>query len=65
MIYEKTNYKLGENIYKSIEIITNSTKETISISTNLLSQLSNLFDSIEDDITSEIISEAGKLNKIK
>ena len=62
MIYEKTNYKLGENIYKSIEIITNSTKETISISTNLLSQLSNLFDSIEDDITSEIISEAGKLN---
>ena len=62
MIYEKTNYKLGENIYKSIEIITNSTKETISISTNLLSQLSNLFDSIEDDITSEIISEAGKIN---
>ena len=62
MIYEKTNYKLGENIYKSIEEITNSSKETISISTNLLSQLSNLFDSIEDDITSEIISEAGKLN---
>jgi len=62
MIYEKTNYKLGENIYKSIEEITNSSKETISISTNLLSQLSNLFDSIEDDITSEIISEAGKIN---
>ena len=62
MIYEKTNYKLGENIYKSIEDITNSSKETISISTNLLSQLSNLFDSIEDDITSEIISEAGKIN---
>jgi len=62
MIYEKTNYKLEENIYKSIETITNSSKETINISTNLLSQLSNLFESIEDDITSEIITEAGKIN---
>ena len=59
---EESNYILGENIYKLIEKITNYSNETITISTNLLSHISSLFDSIEDDLTSEIIIEAEKIN---
>lgn len=59
---EKMNYIIGENVYKTIENLTNYTKEIIGSSTNLISELSSLFESIEDDITSEILSDAGKIN---
>ena len=59
---DESNYILGENIYKLIEKITNYSDEAITISTNLLSQISNLFESIEDEVTSEIINEAGSIN---
>ena len=50
MHYAKPNYKLGENIYKLIDDITQASTTTIEISSNLLFQLSNLFESIEDEI---------------
>lgn len=59
---EKMNYIIGENVYKTIENLTNYSKEIIGSSTNLISELSSLFESIEDDITSEILSDAGKIN---
>ena len=59
---DESNYILGENIYKLIEKITTYSDEAITISTNLLSQISNLFESIEDEVTSEIINEAGSIN---
>jgi chromosome segregation ATPase len=62
MLKNKPNYKLGENIYKSIDKVTNSSKEILTSSTNLITLLSNLFESIEDDVTSEILIEAGKIN---
>ena len=62
MYIEKYNFKFGDNIYKSIDLLTNSSNEIITTSTNLITLLSNLFDSIEDDITHEIQTEAGKIN---
>ena len=62
MYISKLNYKLGENIYKSIDQITLESANIITTSSNLILQLSNLFESIEDDITHEIISEMGEIN---
>ena len=62
MFKEKLNYIIGENIYDKIDKLTNSSKEIIGSSTNLISQLSSLFESIEDDIVSGILSDAGKIN---
>ena len=62
MYKTKTSYSIEENVYKKIDILTNSSKEIIGTSTNLISQLSTLFESIEDDITTGILSDAGKIN---
>ena len=62
MHYAKPNYKLGENIYKLIDDITQASTTTIEISSNLLFQLSNLFESIEDETTHEIITQMGEIN---
>ena len=62
MHISKLNYKLGENIYKSIDEITLESSNIITISSNLIIELSSLFESIEDDITHEIISEMGEIN---
>ena len=62
MYISKLHYKLGENIYKSIDQITLESANIITTSSNLMLQLSNLFESIEDDITHEIISEMGEIN---
>lgn len=59
---EKLTYIMNDNIYKSIDNITASSKEIITTSTNLISELSTLFESIEDDVTLEILSDAAKLN---
>ena len=53
---------MNDNIYKSIDNITASSKEIITTSTNLISELSTLFESIEDDVTLEILSDAAQLN---
>ena len=58
----KLSYIIGENVYKKIDTLTNSSKEIIGSSTNLITQLSILFESIEDDITLEILSDAEKIN---
>ena len=62
MYNEKPKFNLGENVYISIDKITISSKEIMNTSTNLISHLSNLFESIEDDLTSEILGDAGKIN---
>ena len=62
MHISKPNYKLGENIYKSIDEITLESSNIITISSNLIVELSSLFESIEDDITNEIISQMGEIN---
>ena len=62
MHISKPNYKLSENIYKSIDSITSESSNIITISSNLILELSSLFESIEDDITHEIISEMGEIN---
>ena len=59
---EKLTYIMNDNIYKSIDNITASSKEIITTSTNLISELSTLFESIEDDVTLEILSDAAQLN---
>ena len=58
----KTNYIIEENIYKSIDNLTNSSKDIIITSTNFLSQLTSLLESIEEDEILEILSDAGKIN---
>ena len=58
----KTNYIIEENVYKSIDNITNSSKDIIITSTNFLSQLTSLLESIEEDEILEILSDAGKIN---
>ena len=62
MYKEKLSYIIGENVYKKIDLLTNSSKEIIGTSTNLITQLSILFESIEDDTISEILSDSGKIN---
>ena len=62
MYIGKINYIIEENIYKSIDNLTNSSKDIINTSTNLISQLSTLFESIEDETTIEILTDAGKIN---
>ena len=62
MYIGKMNYIIEENVYKSIDTLTNSSKDIINTSTNLISQLSTLFESIEDDVTLEILTDAGKIN---
>ena len=62
MYNEKPKFNLGENVYISIDKITISSKEIMNTSTNLISHLSNLFESIEDDLTFEILGDAGKIN---
>ena len=62
MKIQKMNYIIGENVYKKIDILTNSSKDIIGTSTNLISDLSTLFESIEDDTTFGILSDAGKIN---
>ena len=62
MYIGKMNYIIEENVYKSIDNLTNSSKDIINTSTNLISQLTTLFESIEDDVTLEILSDAGKIN---
>ena len=58
----KTNYIIEENVYKSIDNLTNSSKDIIITSTNFLSQLTSLLESIEEDEILEILSDAGKIN---
>ena len=58
----KLSYIIGENVYNSINNLTNYSKEIIGTSTNLITELSKLFDQIEDEVTSEILSEASKIN---
>ena len=58
----KTNYIIEENVYKSIDSLTNSSKDIIVTSTNFLSQLTSLLGSIEDDEVLVILSDAGKIN---
>ena len=58
----KKNYIIEENIYKSIDNLTNSSKDIIITSTNFLSQLTSLLESIEEDEILEILSDAGKIN---
>ena len=62
MFKEKLDYIIEENIYKKIDTLTNSSNDIIGTSTNLITNISVLFESIEDEITSEIISDAGKIN---
>ena len=62
MYKTKLSYIIEENTYKKIDTLTSSSKEIIGSSTNLISQLSSLFESIEDDIVSGILSDAGKIN---
>ena len=62
MYIGKMNYIIEENVYKSIDKLTNSSKDIINTSTNLISQLSTLFESIEDEVTLEILTDAGKIN---
>ena len=62
MYIGKMNYIIEENVYKSIDNLTNSSKDIINTSTNLISQLTTLFESIEDDVTLEILSDAEKIN---
>ena len=62
MYIGKMNYIIEENVYKSIDTLTNSSKDIINTSTNLISQLSTLFESIEDETTIEILTDAGKIN---
>ena len=62
MFKEKLNYIIGENIYDKIDKLTNSTKEILNSSTNLITQLSSLFESMDDEIILEILSDAGKIN---
>ena len=57
-----TNYIIEENVYKSIDNLTNSSKDIIITSTNFLSQLTSLLESIEEDEILEILSDAGKIN---
>ena len=58
----KLSYIIGENVYNSINNLTNYSPEIIGTSTNLITELSKLFDQIEDEVTSEILSEASKIN---
>ena len=58
----KTNYIIEENVYKSIDNLTSSSKDIIITSTNFLSQLTSLLESIEEDEILEILSDAGKIN---
>ena len=62
MYIGKINYIIEENIYKSIDNLTNSSKDIIITSTNFLSQLTSLLESIEEDEILEILSDAGKIN---
>ena len=62
MYKTKSSYIIEENTYKKIDTLTSSSKEIIGSSTNLISQLSSLFESIEDDIVSGILTDAGKIN---
>ena len=62
MKIQKMNYIIGDNVYKKIDTLTNSSRDIIGTSTNLISELSILFESIEDDTTSGILSDAGKIN---
>ena len=62
MFKEKLDYIIEENIYKKIDTLTNSSNDIIGTSTNLITNISVLFESIEDEVTSEIISDAGKIN---
>ena len=62
MLIGKTNYIIEENVYKSIDNLTNSSKDIIITSTNFLSQLTSLLESIEEDEILEILSDAGKIN---
>lgn len=62
MFSEKPKYTLGENVYKSIDLIINSTNEIMGTSTNLLSHISDLFVPLEDEYASEILKETEKLN---
>ena len=62
MHISKSNYKLGDSIYKSIDEITLESSNIITISSNLILELSSLFESIEDDITHEIMTEMGEIN---
>ena len=62
MFKEKLNYIIGENIYDKIDKLTNSSKEILNSSTNLITQLSSLFESMDDEIILEILSDAGKIN---
>ena len=59
---EKISYIIGDNVYTIIEKLTDSSKEIINSSTNLITQLSSLFESMEDDIILEILSDAAKIN---
>ena len=59
---EKISYIIGDNVYTIIEKLTDSSKEIINSSTNLITQLSTLFESMEDDIILEILSDAAKIN---
>ena len=62
MYKEKISYIIGDNVYTIIEKLTDSSKEIINSSTNLITQLSSLFESMEDDIILEILSDAAKIN---
>ena len=58
----KKNYQINEVVFNSIDKLTGSSKEISETSVNLMSQLTNLFESIEDETCEEILSDVGKIN---
>lgn len=56
------NYQINEVVFNSIDKLTGSSKEISETSVNLMSQLTNLFESIEDETCEEILSDVGKIN---
>ena len=56
------NYQINEVVFNSIDKLTGSSKEISETSVNLMSQLTNLLESIEDETCEEILSDVGKIN---
>ena len=59
---EKINYSINERVFETIDKLTDSSKEISETSANLVSQLTSLFESIEDETCEEILLDIGKIN---
>ena len=56
------DYIINENIYITIDNMSNNIINYSSITAKLLSEITNLFDTIEDDVCKDIILKVSKIN---